>query len=289
MKTPILSVVCLMALLIICPLINAQEQSPAFNLPAAQVGKVYRADIPVVLSEQYRLKVDGAGSQGGAFLWSFADGELPPGLAVDPHGLIIGTPESARENEYRFALNVRDDSKSDALRLLFIIQLKAGGLRLTKIDGSSGPRLIPTVAVATDLSADPNNTANGNGARESTRGSRRELDAKPDDAPAATKIDWHSLGESNDNFLEGEKTLEVTVTDEKREICLLNVVVQDSQKQVLVNNKFKVDYNKEFQTLKVGLGKGYNDIFVSAWKKKATSKNAEKIPNSVRSRPLKKR
>jgi hypothetical protein len=89
---------------------------------------------------------------------------------------------------------------------------------------------------------------------------------------ATSGISWHSTGESNDQFLEGEKTLEVTVNDPKREICLLNVVVQDRQKQVMIDRKIKVDYNKEIQTFRVGLGKGQNDIFVSAWKKKGEIK-----------------
>jgi hypothetical protein len=140
MKTLIFSLACLVLLLsVTSPNIAAQDESQIFSLPEAHVGKPYRADIATVLREKYRLKLEA--SSEATFLWVFAGGKLPLGLAVDPHGTIIGTPETARENDYRFVLRVREESESDGLRLTFSIQVKAGSLRLTRLEGSE-PRLV---------------------------------------------------------------------------------------------------------------------------------------------------
>jgi len=216
------------------------------------------------------LKLE-ARSDKSTFLWAFAGGELPLGLAVDPHGTIIGKPESARAADYRFVLRVREESESDGLQLTFSIQLKAGGLRLTKVDGPE-PRLVPA-DTSNGFSSDLQRGPRWNATRDTSTEVAARSDTMPrESTPATPGISWHSTGESNNDFLESEKTLEVTVNDPKREICLLNVVVQDRHKQVLVDRKIRVDYNNEIQTFKVGLGKGQNDISVSAWKKKGEIK-----------------
>lgn len=271
--------VCLVLLFsTLSPNVAAQDESRVFSLPEAQVGKSYRADIAAVLREKYRLKLQ-ATAQESTFVWAFAGGELPVGLALDPHGTIIGKPEAARDNVFRFVLRVWEESESEALRLTFSIQLKASGLKLTKIDGPE-PKLILADVETTDASQAAQRGPRWNDASEFTARSGAGLDTiPPENTVAAPAISWHSTGASNDNFLEAEKTLEVTVNDSKREICLLNVVVQDRHKQVMVDRKIKVDYNSEFQTFKIGLGKGKNDISVSAWKKKGEIKECTEETN----------
>src|SRR5262245_20076992 len=122
MKTLILTLVCFVLLLTTSPNVAAQNESPIFNLPDGQTGKPYRADLAAVLREKYRMKLE-ASSQEAKFLWAFAGGELPLGLAVDPHGIIVGTPEATRENNYQFVLRVREEPDSDGLRITFSIQL----------------------------------------------------------------------------------------------------------------------------------------------------------------------
>jgi hypothetical protein len=120
--------------------ILAQGSSQSFSLPDARAGEAYRVELETVLSGRYGLRLE-SGARNAIIRWALADGDLPPGLSVRTDGTIIGQPDIARTDPYRFRLRVVDVSvKDEELLLDFTLVVKTGRLRLSKIEG---PRLVP--------------------------------------------------------------------------------------------------------------------------------------------------
>lgn len=141
-------------LLVLFPAIaNAQSQSQIFALPDAHAGEGYRAELETVLREKYGLRLE-SGARNPIIQWAVAGGDLPAGVSVRIDGTIIGQPDVARTDNYRFRLRVVDASvKDEELLLDFILAVKPGRLRLSKIEG---PRLVAVdmrTSVNTDASA----------------------------------------------------------------------------------------------------------------------------------------
>jgi len=120
--------------------ILAQESSQTFSLPDARAGEAYRVNLETVLREKYGLRLE-SGARNAIIQWAVAGGDLPAGVSVRTDGTIIGQPDVARTDNYRFRLRVVDASvKDEELLLDFILAVKPGRLRLSKIEG---PRLVP--------------------------------------------------------------------------------------------------------------------------------------------------
>ena len=121
--------------------ISAIAQQPQeFALPTAHVGEDYRAEIEGVLREKYQLRLQ-SGNANAVILWTTAAGEVPAGLSVRTDGTVIGRPNEARAGTYQFSLKAVDMAvRDEPLELRFSLEVKAGRLRLTKIEG---PRLVP--------------------------------------------------------------------------------------------------------------------------------------------------
>lgn len=115
----------------------AQEQPQEFVLPAAHVGEDYRAEIATVLREKYQMKLE-SGNTNAVIRWTITSGEVPEGLSVQTDGTIIGRPAQVRTGTYEFSLKAVDVAVGDeSLELRFSLEVKAGRLRLSRIDGSS--------------------------------------------------------------------------------------------------------------------------------------------------------
>jgi|ERR1043165_532738 hypothetical protein len=118
----------------------AQEQPRVFSLPDAYASEAYRTNAEDVLRDKYGLKLE-SGSRTAIIQWYLAEGELPPGISLRTDGNIIGTPTSSRDEGYRFRLKIVDVSvKNEELLVDFMLPVKSGRLRLSKIEG---PRLVP--------------------------------------------------------------------------------------------------------------------------------------------------
>jgi len=118
----------------------AQEKSQEFALPVAHVGEGYRAEIESVLREKYQLRLE-SGNANGVILWTMVSGEVPSGLSVRTDGTVIGRPNEVRAGIYQFSLKAVDMAvRDEPLELHFSLEVRAGRLRLTKIEG---PRLVP--------------------------------------------------------------------------------------------------------------------------------------------------
>lgn len=146
----ILSAILLIALFGIPLRALAQNAPEVFALPDGIAGGPYQANIQTVLREKYQLKLE-TDVSASVFRWSFAGGEMPPGLVVRPTGTIVGTPRVSRDEPYRFQVKVVDlaYAGSEALRLDLILTIGAHRIRLTKV---RTPRLTPVNAApaATD-------------------------------------------------------------------------------------------------------------------------------------------
>lgn len=115
--------------------VRAQEVLQEFSLPTLRLGEDYRAEIEGVLREKYRLRVD-AGTRNAVVVWAMSSGELPAGLYLQTDGTIIGNAKDLRVGLYQFALKAVDTAvRDEPLELRFSIEVKAGRLRLTKIEG----------------------------------------------------------------------------------------------------------------------------------------------------------
>jgi len=119
----------------------AQEQPPEYALPSARVGEDYRAEIESVLREKYQLRLE-SGNTDRVIRWTMSSGEVPSGLSVQTDGTIIGRPSQVRTGIYQFSLKAVDVAvRDESLELRFSLEVKAGRLRLSRIDGS---RLTPS-------------------------------------------------------------------------------------------------------------------------------------------------
>ena len=118
----------------------AQNTPQEFALPDAREGVDYRIEIEGVLRDKFRLKID-SGNANAIILWGLVSGEVPEGLSVRTDGAISGRPKVAREEPYRFSLKAVDMAvRDEPLELHFALSVKAGKLRLSRIEG---PRLVP--------------------------------------------------------------------------------------------------------------------------------------------------
>jgi hypothetical protein len=121
----------------------AQELPQEFSLPVARLGEDYRVEIESVLRDKYRLRVD-AGKPHAVVLWAMSSGEMPAGLTIRTEGTISGNAKDARVGPYQFSLKAVDMAvRDEPLELRFSMEVKAGRLRLTQIEG---PRLAPVDA-----------------------------------------------------------------------------------------------------------------------------------------------
>jgi hypothetical protein len=123
----------------------AQEVPQEFGLPVVRLGEDYRVEIEGVLRDKYRLRVD-AGQPNAVVLWAMSAGEMPAGLSIRTDGTIIGNAKDARVGPYQFSLKAVDMAvRDEPLELRFSMEVRAGRLRLTKVEG---PRLAPVETVA---------------------------------------------------------------------------------------------------------------------------------------------
>lgn len=124
-----------------------------FSLPDGVAGTAYRASIPDLLRDTYRLKLE-SNARASVFRWTVAQGELPPGLTVRANGSVVGVPRNARVDPYTFQLRVFDISSpgSAALTLDFSMMISAPRVRLAHINT---PRLVPTDSTSASAKTAP--------------------------------------------------------------------------------------------------------------------------------------
>jgi hypothetical protein len=175
--------VCFFLFLALAASANAQPASQVFTLPDARSGEGYRVELETVLRDRYGLRLE-SGTRNAIIQWTIADGDLPAGISVHTDGTIIGQPEAGRTDPYRFRLRVVDVSvKDEELVLDFTLAVKAGRLRLSKIEG---PRLVPVnireSATTENLRNESKSPAPANNV--SSKPETNPSDPPPDDTPA---------------------------------------------------------------------------------------------------------
>jgi len=140
----------------------ANDEPQVVTLPDARAGESYRVEIEAVLRDEYRLRLVGGGRD-AILQWSLAAGELPAGLAIQTGGTLVGTLQESGARSYRFRLKVVDVSApAEALTLDCVLNLKAPGLRLVKING---PVLVPidgNESAASRIGSSPGSSAGDN-------------------------------------------------------------------------------------------------------------------------------
>jgi hypothetical protein len=193
----------LLLLISLLPLSNsfAQELPQEFSLPVVRLGTDYRVEIESVLRDKYRLRVD-AGKANAVILWAMGSGELPAGLSIRTDGTIIGNAKDARVGPYQFSLKAVDMAvRDEPLELRFSIEVRTGGLRLTRVEG---PRLVPVDAapqenvVFNHPSPDTAPAVEPENATRSTTPAKVEADAVPEPlADIQTKDDAKDEDQEN--------------------------------------------------------------------------------------------
>ena len=169
----------------------AQEKSQEFALPDARQGEDYRVEIESVLREKYQLTLM-SGQANAVILWATASGEVPSGLSVRTDGTIIGSTKEARLGSYHFSLKAVDMAvRDEPLEIRFSLEVKAGRLRLTKMEG---PRLVP-VEAGTPVNSVLNHASSASSTSEpkdaltnSALPVKVEAEAAPDPAPDLRKM-----------------------------------------------------------------------------------------------------
>jgi len=134
--------ICTLVTMHVAPLpVVAGEGDDIFVLPEGRAGTYYQVKIQDVLRERYNLKLE-TGQRAGLFRWSFADGEMPPGLLMRPSGTLTGIPRAPRDEPYQFRAKVVDASVASGGFLILTLSLKldAPRIRLSRVEA---PRLVP--------------------------------------------------------------------------------------------------------------------------------------------------
>ena len=190
----------------VAPSASAQQPSQVFALPEAHVGEGYRVELETVLRERYGLRLE-SGARNAIIQWALADGDLPAGVSVRTDGTITGQPDVSRTDAYRFRLRVVDASvKDEQLLLDFALVVKAGRLRLSKIEG---PRLVPVDMRSSVTNDDSTNAAISSSAPATSVSSSRDPKAmstggknssgQPKDDQGATNGDEGSANQKEIN------------------------------------------------------------------------------------------
>jgi MYXO-CTERM domain-containing protein len=128
-------------------------QSSESGLPPATLGVPYVDGV----GEPVRLRAVKPGSELRGAVWALLDGKTPPGISLDPSGLLSGTP--TQEGTFPFIVQVRD-AAMDSARTSLVIVVSApdegpgpggdgGGCGCSSAErGSSAPAPIALLAVA---------------------------------------------------------------------------------------------------------------------------------------------
>jgi hypothetical protein len=176
-------------LLVLVPAsVTAQQPAQVFALPEAHAGEGYRVELETVLRERYGLRIE-SGARNAIIQWALADGDVPAGISVRTDGTIIGQPDVAHADAYRFRLRVIDVSVKDEQLLIDVsLVVKAGRLRLSKIEG---PRLVPA-----DMRSSP---ANDDATNAATSPSLPAVDVPGRDAKALSNSGNNSSGQPKDD------------------------------------------------------------------------------------------
>lgn len=143
---------------------------------------------PAVVGVPYEFSL---GAQGGVapYRWTAPGGTLPPGIRLDPSGLLAGSPTSFRSDPFFFTLQVADSQGTVASLPAFLRVLEGTSLHVAA-------RLLPagkvgvayTASVTTLAAGGPSSAAVGwtlsrgavpNGLTLSTRGSALEISGTP--------------------------------------------------------------------------------------------------------------
>jgi hypothetical protein len=264
--------------------VTAQDDGKVFALPDAHAGEAYRVEIEQVLREKYRLKLD-AGSQDAIIQWSLAGGELPLGMIVRTDGTIGGSPADPRPESYRFRLKAVDvTAKDEELYLDFAVAVRAGRLRLSKIQG---PRLV-LVDMRTsqfdESSSDRRSTAISettarvpSSPKDGATRSGRTKSVPQGQAPP--QISWKTPDESGgevqvSEFTEAQLHVAVKVNDASQNICALFVSVSDKDGREVDRQMLPVHYDKNgVQSILVKLAKIKTTTTVRAYKKTGDMKS----------------
>ena len=131
---------------------RANDLPKLFVLPDGQVTEAYRVSIEKVLIERYGLKLE-TGRRTALFKWSFADGEIPPGLIMRPSGTLAGMPRAPRDEPYQFRVKVTDASAAGGVLILSLsLKVDAPRIRLSRVER---PRLVPVNKEAPAADAAP--------------------------------------------------------------------------------------------------------------------------------------
>lgn len=149
-----ISVITLLSLFLstICPAAMASSapeplsiSQKAFDLPDAKVGVTY----------EYLFQNEGGLAP---FTWRVAQGELPPGLKLEPNGQLHGVPSQAHRDGFSFQIEVTDSSRTPQKATMpILLMVQAAPL---KIVTSTKLKIITTpTGPANDVNNSSNNIA----------------------------------------------------------------------------------------------------------------------------------
>jgi hypothetical protein len=93
---------------------------------------------------EFRFEADGAV---GATIWRVIKGELPPGLILDDSGLLHGVPAGAKDEAYRFVVEVTDSARAPRkFSQTFALLIQPAPLRIKTPSGQQAALRIRTAA-----------------------------------------------------------------------------------------------------------------------------------------------
>jgi hypothetical protein len=206
-----------------------------FALPEAMAGAAY----------EYQFRTEGGLAP---LSWKVSEGNLPPGISLDPSGKLSGAPTTAGRSAYQFVIEVADSSEPpQKFSQRFELMVRAAPLRIVLNTPklriiSVGPNSANTPD--TPLSASENGPANGDGRPKdgapavSAQGpapssDKRQADNKSEkDAVENGAVRLHNSAEGNPDYLTSSQPSRPS-QDEREKIVIYGKLRPASMDQVL--------------------------------------------------------
>jgi len=152
---------------------RSSQEAGALSLPDGRVGQSY----------EYQLRTEGGLLP---LSWRVVEGELPPGMRLEPNGRIAGVPTLPRRQAFNFVVEVSDSSQTpQRFAQPFTLMIQAAPLRMVMEPGKL------KIVVPTTAAQDYSEPGRSNGSSVAVLASKLE---KPEPAaePKDSKITWPS-------------------------------------------------------------------------------------------------
>lgn len=126
----------------------------AYALPEAKAGATY----------EFPIRTEGGQPP---FRWSIIEGEVPPGIELQPSGTLRGTPSGARSQAYEFTLQVSDSSEPpQSYAQRFAVVVTPAALRMV-LNAGNKLTIMPTTQTNNHSSV-ASNSGTGGGSRSAS-------------------------------------------------------------------------------------------------------------------------